>query len=288
MASGHSDLPPPLPFAHQADVVRAHQKDEQCKGELRRLVLDAVEETLGGRAAAWQSTAGAVADYSYSIFTGVLAGSTLGEEYCELLSVSPGLQPSDWRRRLAAALLSMALPKFQSRLPLSLAALISVVLPLLMRFHLALFYLFGRYHHLSDRALCLRAVSMAERPYRNFSYRPLGALLLVQVLGQVLFMVLERRRSRATPANAAVSMTGIWDSSRDNSVRSAFPDQGQAPLCNICMCPSEITTATPCGHLFCWDCIASWCAMKSSCPLCRATAPPQKLLPLLHYASTRD
>jgi len=269
MASGHSDLPPPLPFAHQADVVRAHQKDEQCKGELRRLVLDAVEETLGGRAAAWQSTAGAVADYSYSIFTGVLAGSTLGEEYCELLSVSPGLQPSDW-------------------LPLSLAALISVVLPLLMRFHLALFYLFGRYHHLSDRALCLRAVSMAERPYRNFSYRPLGALLLVQVLGQVLFMVLERRRSRATPANAAVSMTGIWDSSRDNSVRSAFPDQGQAPLCNICMCPSEITTATPCGHLFCWDCIASWCAMKSSCPLCRATAPPQKLLPLLHYASTRD
>ena len=25
---------------------------------------------------------------------------------------------------------------------------------------------------------------MAERPYRNFSYRPLGALLLVQVLGQ--------------------------------------------------------------------------------------------------------
>ena len=50
--------------------------------------------------------------------------------------------------------------------------------------HLALFYLFGRYHHLSDRALCLRAVSMAERPYRNFSYRPLGALLLAQVLGQ--------------------------------------------------------------------------------------------------------
>ena len=84
MAGRHTGLPPPLPFAHPADLVRAHQKDEQCRGgdfvvklqlshawqhsmacrhlpvgELRRLVLDAVDETLGRRAAAWQSTAGA-------------------------------------------------------------------------------------------------------------------------------------------------------------------------------------------------------------------------------------
>ena len=50
--------------------------------------------------------------------------------------------------------------------------------------HLAFFYLFGRYHNLTDRIFSLRAVSMAEYPYRNFSYRALGALLLAQVLGQ--------------------------------------------------------------------------------------------------------
>ena len=36
------------------------------------------------------------------------------------------------------------------------------------------FYLFGRYRHLPERLLNLRAISLAERPYRNFSYRPLG------------------------------------------------------------------------------------------------------------------
>ena len=33
-----------------------------------------------------------------------------------------------------------------------------------------------------------------------------------------------------------------------------------------------------CGHVI-------RCALKPSCPLCRAQSPPQKLLPLLHYAA---
>ncbi|CAE7486828.1 pex10 [Symbiodinium pilosum] len=247
MAGRHTGLPPPLPFAHPADLVRAHQKDEQCRGELRRLVLDAVDETLGRRAAAWQSTAGALADFAYALCTAVFAGSTLGEEYCELLSVSPGLQPSHWQRRLAATSLGAAWPSVEARLPRRLAALASSYVPIFLRLHLAMFYLFGKYRHVSDRCLSLRSVSMAERPYRSFSYRPLGVLLLAQVLGQVILIALERRRSSTVPADTAISMAGNWDTSSSLGRLSRGP--GEAPLCNICMCAAEIPTVSRCMPL---------------------------------------
>ena len=102
-----------------------------------------------------------------------------------------------------------------------------------------MFYLFGKYRHVSDRCLSLRSVSMAERPYRSFSYRPLGVLLLAQVLGQaglqslitsavdatcstrrgsreVILIALERRRSSTVPADTAISMAG------DNPAKESY------------------------------------------------------------------
>ena len=49
----------------------------------------------------------------------------------------------------------------------------------------------------------------------------------------------------------------------------ASPEQEKKPECRICMCPFKEPHTTPCGHVFCKQCIYTSFRVKKECPMCR-------------------
>nr|XP_022318062.1 peroxisome biogenesis factor 10-like isoform X1 [Crassostrea virginica] len=179
-------------------------------------------------------------------------------------------------------------------------------LSLLQRFHLAVFYLRGIFYHIAKRLTDVSyikfSVTNTEGSSVQQSFKALGWLSLAQLGFSVLQLLYHSYRSSGTATllksagRLSLAQLGfsvlqlLYHSYRSSGTATLLKNSStQAPSdsvdrkCCLCLETRRTPTATPCGHLFCWQCIYEWCSTKLECPICREKLQPQKLVFLQNF-----
>eukprot|EP00249_Psilotum_nudum_P018517 c26846_g1_i1 orf=506-1804(-) len=188
----------------------------------------------------------------------------------------------------------------------------SMVLPsvreallLVVRTNLMLFYFEGLYYHLAKRVAGVRYIFMGKLFHQRPRYHMLGVFLLIQlcIVGgdwlrrTVIPALATSMRSHSMHHSfSTASQAGFVLLDEDGNQVNKIPGQhavvtgtGKAMLenfssskCPLCLSPRQHPTATPCGHVFCWTCVAEWCNEKLECPLCRSPVSHSELVCIYH------
>ncbi|XP_015112351.1 peroxisome biogenesis factor 10 [Diachasma alloeum] len=269
--------------ATQAEILRAHQRDDEFVRGLREKFLDLLHNFGGYRTLLPFIQSNVPLKLLYFGFTSGMGNQTLGEEYTGIIQADLAARtvPSLSARVLAAVLecfgergLLTLLEKLKKSVnhphselqPEAVIFLNSLIdrlktaIPLMILIHKGLFYIYGRYYSWGRR---LTGVDYAK----VYGKRPTdGVSWGLRLLGL------------ATLAQCALK---VYRGEEKINGNESLPKEEEGNKCQLCL-ETIPTTTTPCGHLFCWNCLGDWLRTRSQCPYCREHVIPSRIVHLMN------
>jgi peroxin-10 len=292
--------------AGQAEIFRAAQKDEQVTDRLSDLVFDVGHMFVGNRR--WlksENLRETIASVLYYGFTTVPGFQTLGEEYTGIIQINKANKNvPDKFLRIVMVIFSCVgevvfrnlLRKLEEHLKLSsnvtqlrpeirskllfYAGVMKDLIPYLHRLHKGIFYLDGNYYHISKRFTGVKYILVRQWLKAEVSHSGFKILGVISLL-YLLLLAVHTCVSRLKLQPASGDILAVRD------VELTEPEtMGSQLRCTLCLETRKNTSVTPCGHLFCWNCILEWVQTQQICPLCRERVMPSRVVLLQNYDST--
>ena len=301
--------------AGQGEILRAAEKDESYLSSLQQSLTSLCLEVFGPEV--WLRAGWLCEPLTRLLYLSVTTLSdiqTLGEEYTGLVQLNRrGRLPSKYRRFLMILLQTLGphLLKYlirnvenivrnnqniRAEAKKTLLTSLSygeTVLEYLSRINVCLFYLNGTFYHLAKRLTGIRYVNFTEagtdqggeeaeaEDQTRTSFRLMGSLASVQLVLSLLYGVYKARRLFLTDSPAAPAVSEV--TSQSDSAGGYVKPEERCSLCLDRLGSRGVTTATPCGHLYCWSCILDSLARQPDCPLCRQVLQPSRIIPCRNY-----
>ena len=157
--------------------------------------------------------------------------------------------------------------------------------------NLAIFYLNGRFPTIIKRLLGIEYKSDVKIEPHAFSYEKIGWLILTK------YCLTIASYSFSSFKNAYYHQKDILKklkkSESSQALDKASTEEGKGKkgkvlqkrgICGICFDKRVRTAVTPCGHLFCYECILKSLSYKLECPICRHKVQVKEVIVLANYS----
>ncbi|CAL8109797.1 unnamed protein product [Orchesella dallaii] len=162
--------------------------------------------------------------------------------------------------------------------------------PLLTQLHLALFYMNGKFLHFSKR-LCGIQYLLVRKYYGNndeVSKKNLKYLMYMSILNLTVCTVHDfyhyftflKNRSTNFELLPSAKINLSSENELNAQPSSSTTEVDSSKKCSLCLELRTHSSATPCGHVFCWACIIDWLRTEGACPICREPITPSRIVPL--------
>lgn len=157
------------------------------------------------------------------------------------------------------------------------------MIPYIQAIHRTWFYLVGGKYQMARRLTGINYVLI--RHWLNikhsvYGYKILGTISALQLVLVFAAFVKEAIRSKQ------ITQATIQNVSRLKKRMSAELEPQSEHImakCILCLEERRDTSATVCGHLFCWSCIMDWLDQKAECPVCREPIQKSTVVYLMNF-----
>ncbi|XP_044752659.1 peroxisome biogenesis factor 10-like [Coccinella septempunctata] len=141
----------------------------------------------------------------------------------------------------------------------------------LLTIHKAIFYLNGTYYTFAHRLSGIQYVILRDwledKSFHN-SFKILGIITIIYSAFNISKKVWANRFNQQIETESLLS-----------TIRGATSDK----ICVLCNEKRKNPSSTPCGHVFCWECIYESLSYTHKCPLCREEVIPSRVIFLQNF-----
>jgi len=300
-------------FSEEPEIIRQNQQDDYYQGYLKSKIIDALEiftpwlinyRLISRNEDIIKMLSGLI----YYSLTTLRSTQTLGEEYSMLAQHNPNHKDVTWQnypnltktRKVMFVLLASVFPVISERVIRTIYnrlkqkfagelrdhPLLKIVIKnlpdydsfvqSLFKLHLAIFFIEGVYLQIAKRVTSINYIYTRKPQDHGLNFRNVGRLMLIQIAIEIIKFFYKCYKAYVKKKGKEVA------SKEEKAIRKISKDttisHDESKICPLCFDFRKNSACTPCGHLFCWECIMKNCLIKEECPQCRKTCKPNKII----------